>query len=44
MHESITTEQSFQYISKLMGVTYELPVKIANYHRKPRVTSKIEKI
>ena len=33
-----------QYISKDMGVTQELPAKIASYHRLPRVTSKIKKI
>ena len=44
MHVNTTTEQSFQYISKIMGVTHELPEKIASYHEKPLVTSKIKKI
>ena len=34
----------FQYVSKIMGVNHELPSKIASYHEKPRVTSKIKKI
>ena len=43
MHENTITEQSFQHISKTMGLTHELPVKIASYYGKPRVTSKIKK-
>ena len=44
MHENTTTEQSLQYMSKRMGVTDELPAKIASHHGLPRVTSKIKKI
>ena len=44
MHKNATTEQSAQYISKVMGVTYELPAKIVSYHELARVTSKIKKI
>ena len=43
MHENTTTEQGLQYISKVMGVTHELPAKITSYHGLQRVTSKIKK-
>ena len=44
MHENTTTEEILQYISKVIGVTYELLAKIASYHGLPRVTSKITRI
>ena len=44
MHENTTAEKSLQYIFKIVGVTHELPAKIANYHGLPQVTSKIKKI
>ena len=44
MYENTTTEKSSQYISKAMGVTYELPAKILTYYGLPRAASKIKKI
>ena len=43
MHEKTTAEQSLQHIFKIIGVTHELPAKIASYHGLPRVNSNVKK-
>ena len=44
MHENTNTDQSLQYIFKIILVTHELPAKIVIYHGFPRATGKLKKI